>query len=56
MARRTSSGLDTPVHVLKKTGSSNDQSKCELPACSELLNAAARGNQQAIECEHLRPV
>lgn len=56
MVRRTSSGIDTPIHVVKKTGSSNDQSKCELISCVEVSQAAARGNQPAYECEHLLSV
>lgn len=54
--RRTRSGINTPIHVVKKTGSSDDQSKCELNSCIEVSQATARGNQPAYECEHLRSV
>ena len=56
LARRTSSGIDTPIHVMKKTGTSHDESKCELPDCCETARAAARGSQPGYECEHLRSV
>ena len=56
MARRNSSGIDIPVHVMKRTGTSCDESKCELLECSETARAAARGSQPGYECEHLRSV
>ena len=56
MVRRTCSGIDIPIHVLKRTGSSRDHSACELSACLETSRAAARGNQPGYECEHLRSV
>ena len=56
MVRRTCSGVDTPIHVMKRTGSSHDHSKCKLTACSEATRTAARGNQPGYECEHLRSV
>ena len=56
MTRKIRSGIDTPVHVMKKTGSSSDQAKCELDDCIENARASARGNQPGFECEHLRSV
>ena len=56
LVRKASSGIDTPVHVLKRTGTSNDHAQCELDVCTQLSQAAARGNQPGFECEHLRAV
>ena len=41
MTRKILSGIDTPVHVVKKTGGSSDHAKCELNECIENARASA---------------
>lgn len=41
---------------MKKTGSSKNESWCEIESCMDSLRAASRGNLPGFECEHLRSV
>lgn len=56
LVRRTVKGRDSPIHVQKKTGSSLNESWCELGTCMDSSRAAARGQHPAFECEHLQAV
>lgn len=53
--RKALKGIDTPIHVRKKT-TSDGFSKCEANDCIESIQAMSRGLQPGFECPHLRAI
>ena len=55
LVRKISKGIDTPIHVQKKT-TSNGISRCEADECIDCVEAVSRGQHPGFECVHLRAI
>ena len=50
------SGPTVPVHVVKRTVGSNQETFCENQHCIDAKETARRGNNQSYECSHIKSV